>query len=211
MKTDDLIVMLARGEAAVLPPQDGRRLALGAALVLPLLVVLVATVEGLVPLALWGQSATLWKIGYAAALAGAAVWLFRRAGRPGSGPTLQLGVIGLLLAAALSIGLYDWMTVPPGMKAGKLLGNSAVLCPVAILVMSVPLLGTGVWAARGLAPVQPVLAGAAAGMAAGGLAAIAYGLACTEGALVFVAVWYTLGILLSTALGALAGRVLLRW
>jgi hypothetical protein len=211
MKTDDLIVMLARGEATTLPPQDGARLATGAALVLPLLVVLVATVEGLVPLSLWEQSATLWKIGYAAVLAGAATWLFRRAGRPGSGTALPLGAVGLVLAAALGIGLVDWLTVPPGMKAGKLLGQSAVLCPVAILCMSVPLLGAAVWAARALAPVRPGLAGAAAGMLAGGLAALSYGLACTEGALVFVAVWYTLGILLATALGAVAGRVLMRW
>lgn len=211
MKTDDLIVMLARGEAAAMPPHDGLRLAAAAGVILPGLVMLVAAVEGLVPLDLWGQSATLWKIGYATALATAAVWLFRRAGRPGSGLAVPLGVIGVLLAAALTIGLADWLQVPPGMKAGKLMGHSAVICPVAILGMSVPLLGAAVWAARDLAPLRPGLAGAAAGMLAGGVAALAYGLACTEGALVFVAVWYTLGIVMAAALGALAGRLLLRW
>jgi hypothetical protein len=211
MKTDDLITLLARGESAVEPPRDGVRLAWSAALVLPLLVAVVALAEGLVPPALWGQSATLWKAGYALSLAGAAVWLFRRAGRPGMGLSGPVAMVAILLGAAALIGLQDWLRAPPGMQMGKLVGHSALFCPAAILIMSLPMLGAALWAARGLAPLRPGLAGAAAGMMAGGLAALAYGLACTEGALVFVAVWYSLGMLLATALGALAGRFLLRW
>jgi hypothetical protein len=211
MRTDDLIGLLAAHGGPAPAPRDGRRLALAAALVLPVLVALVAAVEGLVPLSLWPESATLWKLGYAAVLAAAGVWLLRRAGRPGVGVLLPGMALAGLLAVVATVGLADWLAIPPGMQLGKLAGHSALVCPVAILAMSVPMLGLALWAARGLAPTRPVLAGAAAGLLAGGVAALAYGLACTEGALVFVAVWYSLGMALACGLGALAGRWLLRW
>lgn len=211
MRTDDLIALLARGETAPPPPRDAQRLALGVAVVLPFLVALVMWAEGLVPMAQWQASATLWKAGYAAALAGAAIWLFRRAGRPGAAIRPPLSILLILLGVSAGIGAVDWMAAPELMRSGKLMGHSALFCPVAILLMSLPMLGAALWAARELAPVRPGLAGAAAGMLAGGVAALAYGLACTEGALVFVAVWYSAGMLLATALGALAGRLLLRW
>jgi hypothetical protein len=66
-------------------------------------------------------------------------------------------------------------------------------------------------AVRGLAPTRPPLAGAAAGLAAGALAATLYGLHCPEQAAVFVVTWYTLGIATATALGAVVGARLLRW
>jgi hypothetical protein len=66
-------------------------------------------------------------------------------------------------------------------------------------------------AIRGLAPVRLRLAGAAAGLTAGGLAAAIYSLHCPESAAPFVAIWYTLGILLPAAVGAVAGPRLLRW
>jgi hypothetical protein len=43
------------------------------------------------------------------------------------------------------------------------------------------------------------------------LAAVIYGLYCREWAAPFVLVWYTLGVGLSAALGALVGTRLLRW
>ena len=66
-------------------------------------------------------------------------------------------------------------------------------------------------ALRGLAPTQLRLAGLAAGLLAGGVGAIGYALSCTEVGLPFVATWYSLGIALTGALGALLGPRLLRW
>ncbi|MFO1333443.1 MAG: NrsF family protein, partial [Rubrivivax sp.] len=54
-------------------------------------------------------------------------------------------------------------------------------------------------------------AGFAAGLLAGAIGALAYALACTEMAMSFVAAWYTLGILMVGALGALLGPRVLRW
>jgi hypothetical protein len=92
-----------------------------------------------------------------------------------------------------------------------LMGHSAMLCPWRILVIGLPILAGAVWAVRGLAPTRLGLAGLAAGVAAGGLGAAIYALACNETSAPFLAVWYTLGIAALTGLGALFGSRLLRW
>ena len=46
---------------------------------------------------------------------------------------------------------------------------------------------------------------------AGGVAATVYGLHCPENTFTFVALWYSLGVLLLAALGAVVGRWVLRW
>jgi hypothetical protein len=51
----------------------------------------------------------------------------------------------------------------------------------------------------------------AAGLFAGATGAWIYSFSCNERSLVFVAIWYTLGIMLSGLLGALAGPRVLRW
>ena len=62
-----------------------------------------------------------------------------------------------------------------------------------------------------LAPTRLTLAGALAGLFAGGMGAFVYAFHCPETAAPFVALWYSAGILLTTALGALLGPRLLRW
>ena len=54
-------------------------------------------------------------------------------------------------------------------------------------------------------------AGAAAGLGAGAWAATIYCLHCPEASALFVLTWYSLGILLATAIGALVGPRFLRW
>ena len=55
------------------------------------------------------------------------------------------------------------------------------------------------------------LAGASAGFLSGATSAALYCFHCPETAAPFILIWYTLGILLTTALGALLGRWILRW
>ncbi|HEY0034360.1 MAG TPA: NrsF family protein, partial [Devosia sp.] len=66
-------------------------------------------------------------------------------------------------------------------------------------------------ALRRMAPTRPALAGFAAGIMAGGTGAWVYSFACAENGIMFVALWYTLGILLVAGLGAALGRVFLKW
>ena len=64
---------------------------------------------------------------------------------------------------------------------------------------------------KGLAPTRLALAGAAAGLLAGAGGALIYALHCPEMAAPFLAIWYLLGMLIPTAVGALLGPRLLRW
>jgi hypothetical protein len=167
--------------------------------------------EGLVPLTAWPESATLWKMGFAATVAGLAAWLFHRAGRPGMPAGVALAGLALLAGLVAAVGLADHMTAPAAARMQRLMGHSSLLCPVAILVLSLPVLAAMLAVGRQMAPERPGLLGAAAGLVAGGVAAAAYGLICTEGALVFVATWYSAGLALAALAGWAIGRRVLRW
>ena len=72
-------------------------------------------------------------------------------------------------------------------------------------------LGAGLWALRRGASTRPARTGALLGLAVGALATVGYSLHCTEDSPMFYVTWYGLGMGISAALGALAGRRLLRW
>lgn len=166
---------------------------------------------GLVPTELlmsWGWWA---KFGYAVALVVVGAWLSTRLARPVQrlrGPTLAL--LGVLGAIGV-LGLGYWMLSSPQMRLVELIGHSWKTCPRNIVLYSLPPMAGAFWAMRGLAPTRPRLAGAAVGLFAGALGAAAYAMSCSELAPSFVAVWYTLGIAASTAIGALLGPRVLRW
>ena len=87
---------------------------------------------------------------------------------------------------------------------------AASVCPYYIIALSAPLLVATLAFMRRLAPNQP-LAGAAAGLATGGLGAWVYPFHCTEPGLPFLATWYSLGIAIMMVFGAVLGRFVLRW
>ncbi len=91
------------------------------------------------------------------------------------------------------------------------MGHSADVCATNILLVAAPSLIAAFWALRQLAPTRLGLAGAGAGLFAGAAGAFVYAFHCTEASAPFVAVWYTLGIALTTAIGAFLGRWALRW
>lgn len=211
MTTDDLIGMLARGAGPVAQGRDRARLALGLPVALVLATVVVSQTLGLLPPAMWADSSTGPKLVYAGLLAMGGVWLARRLGRPGVTARAPLILLGAVIAMAVLLGLADLWAADGADRLGRLMGHSALVCPLFILGSSLPAMMAILAALRTLAPVHPARAGAAAGLAAGGIAAMAYALACTEGAAAFIAAWYTLGMLLSAGLGALIGPRVLRW
>jgi len=91
------------------------------------------------------------------------------------------------------------------------LGHSSRVCAYLVTVTALPTLAAIFWALRQLAPTRLALAGAGAGLFAGAVGAFVYSFHCTEGAAPFIAIWYTLGIAVVTALGAALGPRLLRW
>jgi len=80
-----------------------------------------------------------------------------------------------------------------------------------VLALSMPIFIGLLWSFRRLAPTRLRAAGAAAGLAAGAWAATLYCLHCPEVSAIFVLTWYSLGIGLAAALGALIGPYFLRW
>ena len=100
---------------------------------------------------------------------------------------------------------------PESVRMAALMGGSARVCPTNVAGLSLLAAPLILFAARRFAPLRPGLAGAATGLLAGGLAATVYGLHCPEHTIAFVAVWYTLGMAIPTAIGAAIGRFVWRW
>jgi hypothetical protein len=211
MKTDDLIDLLARDAGPAPTALAARRVApviLGGALAS---LALSSTALGVVPAAMFATAAPWFKLAYAGALAlAAALWL-ARLGRPAAPAAAPLRAALAVFGAALAVGVVAWAATPAPERMPGLMGHSWAGCPVIVLTVGLPALAGGLWALRGLAPTRPRAAGAAAGLLAGALGAFGYAFSCTEGALSFVALWYTLGIAASTALGAVLGPRVLRW
>ena len=211
--TDDLIKSLSADVPKVAPGAVARRLALGLGLGGLASVALMLVWYG--PrhdIAQAVATPMFWmKLVYAAATGLIAAFVLARlarpAGRPGALAALSLApfaVVAVMAAARMA-------EAPPQAHHAMLMGHSAMSCPWRILAIGLPVLAGALWAVRGLAPTRLTLAGLVAGGAAGGIGAAVYAVACNETSAPFLAVWYTLGMVALTALGALAGSRLLRW
>jgi hypothetical protein len=109
------------------------------------------------------------------------------------------------------MGAVAWGMAAPQDRAGLLWGSTWRTCVFSISLMAAPFFCAAILSLRSLAPTRARLTGAVAGATAGAAGAAVYALHCPELGAPFVAVWYVLGIALPAAVGALAGRRLLRW
>ena len=80
-----------------------------------------------------------------------------------------------------------------------------------IPLFAIPPLAGILYAVKQAAPRNAGLAGAIAGLAAGGIAACVYVLHCPDDSPLFLAAWYTLAVGFVSLVGYLAGRHWLRW
>lgn len=213
MKTDELIEMLAGDAAAVAPRVWRRRYLLALAAGLAGATLLMLPLLGIRPdIAAAVYLPMFWvKLAFPAALAAGALLAALRLSRPGvpvgaaaaaaiAAPVL---VIWLLAAAALLGAPED--------AAMLVWGETWAACLVNVPLLSAPAFIALFMVMRSLAPVRPVLAGAAAGLLAGALGAVVYALHCPELAAPFIGLWYLLGMLIPAAAGAAIGPRLLRW
>jgi hypothetical protein len=121
-------------------------------------------------------------------------------------------MVALGLLALLVIGAFNQLArAEPDDMMPLIVGGTSLICPWRIVVLGLPILLGAVLALRRLAPRNPTLAGFAAGIMAGGAGAWVYSFACAETGMMFLALWYTLGILIVGVIGAVLGRLLLRW
>lgn len=211
MKTEDLIDALSAGIEPVKPARLNPAM-LGAAALMS--VVAVALILGVRPdLGEAVQNPTPWlKAIYTLALAGSALWLAARLGRPGADPRPAVLVLISVMLVAILWGGVEVGLAAPEQRMADWLGKTWTICGRNILLIAAAAAPLVFLSARKMAPTAPAAAGAALGVAAGGIAATAYGiLHCPEATAAFVATWYTLGVATAGAICAVVGRVALRW
>lgn len=213
MKTDDLVSMLASGAGAVDPKALRRRafVVIGGAILISTLLMIAwlgpnpaLRRDSLAPM-FWVREA------FCTVLAVGALFAVARLGRPGAVLTglrpllvAPIGALWLLAAVVLLAADADE-------RAGLVQGVSWTECSYNIALLSLPVFAAIIGLMRSLAPTRLRQAGAAAGFAAGAMGALVYTLHCPELEAPFLAIWYVVGMLIPTAVGALAGPHLLRW
>ena len=215
MKTDDLIAMLASGPdvAAAPPPGAGWRAAgtLGAGLLasVALMAMLLGVRPNLEQLALLPD---FWiKVGFVVCLSLAAWQVSRRLCVPGAATRALPLLIAMPLLLMWALGAIVVQEAAPEQRADLFWGATWRSCPLLIATLSLPILAAVLRLMRQLAPTRLRLAGAAAGFAAGAMAALVYCLHCPELAASFVGFWYVLGMLVPAAIGAAIGPTVLAW
>jgi hypothetical protein len=142
------------------------------------------------------------------ALAASALAVALPLSRPGARERRWLLLVPLaILIAGIAVDLA--MQTSPWQR--RMMGSNSMVCLASIPLLSVPFLAAALIALRHGASTRPTLTGAVAGLLAGGLGATLYAAHCVDDSPLFVALWYSLGVLIVTGIGALAGRRLLRF
>jgi hypothetical protein len=209
MRTDELIRSLTADTAAA--PRLSRSLWLWLAAGWAVSAVLFAVVLG--PRPDFAQVATeprfLLKFVEALLLAATAAAVVLRLAQPG----VRFGGAVLLLAPALlAVAIVaELLLMPRETWMPRLVGRNSLVCLASVPLLAAPVLVAVLRVLQRGAPLRPTLAGAVAGLLAGGLGAALYAAHCVDDSPLFVATWYTLAIALVAAAGALAGHRLLRW
>lgn len=213
MKTDDLVTMLATGVTPVSSQATGR----------PMLLALLAGVPVSLAMLLFGfglrsdlmqviDLPMFWvKLAFPLCIAVAAFLIVHRLGRPGVQVRQAWWGLAVPVVVVFVMAMAAWLSAPVADRLPLLMGVSWRSCTLSISLMAMPIFIPVLLALKGLAPTQPVLAGAAAGALAGGLGSTIYGLHCVEMAAPFLAVWYVAGILMPVLAGSLLGRRWLQW
>ncbi|CCM79103.1 NrsF family protein [Rhizobium mesoamericanum] len=134
-----------------------------------------------------------------------------RIGKPGL--SLRSATLMLLLPFVILIGgiVMELLIVPQNAWATSMKGRFSMFCLFFVPVLSIAPLTAILYSVRQGAPENPGMAGAVAGLAAGGIAAAIYAWHCPDDSPLFLATWYSIGILLATAAGFVLGRRILRW
>lgn len=212
MKTDDLIKAIAADAAASMPSVGARMaaaLAVGGSMAALLFVLTLGVRPDILhALHTWRFDTKLFitLLTFAGAL-----WATARLIRPDSDGRLTFVALLLpLLALAIAMG-WELMLSPVATWSTLAVGSNSRLCVVSIIVMSIAPLAALLIALRAGAPRSPGMAGAGAGLVAGGLAATLYAIHCPDDSPMFVTLWYIPAILTITLMGAWAGRRVLRW
>ncbi|MCK1709107.1 MULTISPECIES: DUF1109 domain-containing protein [unclassified Bradyrhizobium] len=213
MKTDDLVAVLSTNVEPVRRGLVGRSISIAVAGA-----VIVALGITLAALGLRADVTTthatiflLLKIAFALAVIGVAMRYLLRLARPGAERGVSPYSIMVPFAAIALLGAISLGTAPSSHWDSMILGDEWLECLLSIPIIAIVPFAVVIFAVRRAAPTNLVRTGAAAGLVAGGVSAMAYAFHCTNDSAPFVAVWYVATIVLCTLAGAALGPRLLRW
>lgn len=113
---------------------------------------------------------------------------------------------GLLMIGAVG----EWNSINGAVQNELLVQKSWRAVPI-IVALAVPVYAGVAWAFGRLAPTKLWAAGAAAGLASGGIAATLFSLTCQEVSPTYLLTRFTAAIAIVVAAGAIAGPRMLRW
>lgn len=213
MRTDDLISLMSAGSGPVDTSWLRRvtwRVATAALGVTAVL--LVATIGPRPDLAAKVMTApVIAKLAFGASIAGIALFLFQRSLRPGLKPKPWLPLVLIPIGLALAAALVTLARAPAEQWQALIFGHYWRSCLVNVPLFALcPLVAlTGL--ARQGAPADPPFTGLCAGLAAAGLAIIAYALHCPDDTLPFLAAWYTLAVAIVAIVAGVTVPRFLRW
>lgn len=151
------------------------------------------------------------KLAFGLAIVGLASAYLIKHIRPGGELRSRLALTTLPFLAAMVLAAINLSSAPRSHWQSMVLGDRWFECLLAIPIIAIVPFAAIMWAVRLAAPTNLTRTGALAGLAAGGVSAIAYALHCTDDTLPFVALWYGGTVLLCTIAGAALGPRLLRW
>jgi hypothetical protein len=212
MDTDALIEALARETAPVPRRSLQRSVCTGILVGAPLALLLVVAGLGVRPdLPAAAATAIFWgKAAYTFSLGLIGLLLVLQLARPDTHRLRRWWLVAVPITLLLAFAAAELIRAAPVDRLGLVLDPLWTCLPL-ILGLTVPLFAGLIWALRRMAPTRLRAAGAAAGLAAAGLAGTLYCLYCQQVSPTYILTRYTLAIALASAAGALLGPRLLRW
>lgn len=213
MKTEDLITLLANGAGAVEAPAPTQRYAaaigwgvLGAGLLMLLLLQIRLDLGQAIRLPMFWV-----KIGFVACLAAGGLFAALRLSCPGAKIRWVPVALGLPILGIWGVAAFALIEAEPMERSKLFFGETWKSCPFLIAMLSIPVFAAVMRVMKDLAPTRLRLAGFAAGLLSGSVAAVVYCLHCPEMGAPFIGFWYLLGVLIPAGVGALLGNRVLRW
>ena len=144
-------------------------------------------------------------------LAASAFGLVRALSRPAGNWREVMPYIAAAPALLAVAVLSELVVLPPEAWSESMIGKNAVNCLASIALIGIGPLAIFLMVLRHGAPTRPAIAGAAAGLLAGAIAATVYAAHCPDDSPLFVATWYTIAIAGLALVGAAGARRFARW